>query len=49
MPYEHAKMIAYSTTKHALTNLELSRDFQPIIFSEFKIFLVQFPTSAILK
>ena len=42
MPFEHAKMIAYSTVKHALTNLELSCDFQPTRFSEFEIFLALF-------
>ena len=34
---ERAKMITYRTTKYALTNLELSRDFQPIRLSEFEI------------
>ena len=41
-------MIAYSTDKRALTNLELSHDFQPIIFSDFEI-LAPFPARAGLE
>ena len=45
--FEHAKIIVYTTAKHTLTTLELSRDVQLIRFSKFKIFLVPFPTSAL--